>query len=145
MATPANFLRFPWRERLLFPEAVWRLTDAARVVKRVPFAKLEQTLADPSNHGDPTEEQVTAARAVCRVVRSAARHLPFECACLQQALAARAMLRRRNIPSIIHIGIAKGQGEQADPGLDSHAWLTVGEAVLTGKEGHERFNVIVRL
>ncbi len=49
----------------------------------------------------------------------AARHVPFKAVCLPQAMAARIMLRRRDVPSVLHFGAAKGRNKQ----IDAHAWL----------------------
>jgi hypothetical protein len=54
--------------------------------------------------------------------------MPFRALCLQQALAAHAMLRRRGIASVIHFGTARaGQGL-----ADGHAWLDAAGVRVTG-------------
>ncbi|MEG3162563.1 lasso peptide biosynthesis B2 protein [Sphingomonas sp. LB2R24] len=54
--------------------------------------------------------------------------LPFRTLCLQQAIAARAMLERRGIGSVLHLGVRDPTGTT----LDAHAWLDAGGLNVTG-------------
>lgn len=68
-------------------------------------------------------------------LRRGSRYLPLECKCLVNAIAGKAMLKRRRIPSAVYLGVAKnGAG-----GLDAHAWLKAGKHLVTGAAGMERF------
>ena len=55
--------------------------------------------------------------------------------CLTQALALHILLRRRRLESIIHIGVAKNEGEP----LESHAWVESGGRVVIGNVNLPRF------
>lgn len=77
----------------------------------------------------PTEvnrARVEEAKRVCRAVRKVAAVLPWHPVCLPQALAARAMLRRRGIRPEVHLGVAG-----VSP-LATHAWVSVDGAVVLG-------------
>jgi hypothetical protein len=54
-----------------------------------------------------------------------------------QAIAAKLMLKRRGIPSTLHLGVAK-----EDNRFMAHAWLRSGSIILTGGAGRERFTII---
>ena len=74
------------------------------------------------------EERRTAARIGWAIAR-AARALPFDVACLPQALVARHMLRRRGIASVMFLGVER------DKPLDevgTHAWLVAGDVPVAG-------------
>jgi hypothetical protein len=71
-------------------------------------------------------------------VATASRHLPWNCTCLVQAMAGKAMLKRRGVPSTLYLGVAK-DGETR---LQAHAWLRCGARILTGWQEMERFKVI---
>ena len=58
----------------------------------------------------------------------AARHVPFKAVCLPQAMAARVMLKRRGVASVMHFGAARGQEKP----LDAHAWLDAAGVEVTG-------------
>lgn len=86
--------------------------------------------------GSPFAEQLAgagqferqAALDVGWAVTRTAGYLPFSALCLAQALAARAMLRRRGIGSILHVGVAR---PEAAP-FEAHAWLEAVGVEVTG-------------
>lgn len=81
----------------------------------------------------PASEAVQAAVAVGRAIEAVGRRVGFRAVCLQRALAARRMLRRRGIASTVHFGLRrKGGQDRARAGLGAHAWTTVGDVVVTG-------------
>ncbi|MGC2124057.1 MAG: lasso peptide biosynthesis B2 protein, partial [Xanthobacteraceae bacterium] len=61
-------------------------------------------------------------------VTRAARYVPFRAVCLPQAMAARVMLKRRGVASVMHFGAAKG----TEKPLDAHAWLDAAGVEVTG-------------
>lgn len=69
-----------------------------------------------------------AALDVAWAVTRTATYLPLSTLCLAQALAARAMLRRRGIASLLHVGVARSR---AAP-FEAHAWLEAGGVEVTG-------------
>jgi hypothetical protein len=82
-----------------------------------------------------------AAIPIGRAIRTAARRTPWESKCLAQALAAALMLRWRQIPFVLTLGVAKTI--EPNPGIDAHAWLFSGDILLTGA-GYERYSVIAQ-
>ena len=54
--------------------------------------------------------------------------MPFRAVCLPQAMAARIMLSRRGIASVLHFGAAKGKEQP----IDAHAWLDAAGVEVTG-------------
>ncbi|AWK88361.1 lasso peptide biosynthesis B2 protein [Azospirillum thermophilum] len=74
----------------------------------------------------PTPDPLAAA--VGRAVEAAARRLPWHPLCLEQALAAAILLRRRGIPCSLCIGVAVGGGR----GFRAHAWLTAAGGTVCG-------------
>ena len=124
------------RRGLLIEAAAWLLL--ARVALLViPFPTLARRLGA---FVPPTDERVTLAgrdgsardaglaEAVGWAIFRAARHVPFKAVCLPQAMAARIMLRRRGVASVLHFGAAKGQ----DKPFDAHAWLDAAGVEVTG-------------
>ena len=73
-------------------------------------------------------------------VETAARYGFWDCRCLTQALAAKAMLRRRGLESTIYFGLANPEKKE----LEAHAWLRCGERLVTGEEGHQKFSEVAR-
>ena len=112
----------------------------------LPFAWVARRLALESGSGSASRnahDATTRAAAlrIGRAVRVAARRTPWESKCLAQALAAALMLRWRQIPFVLSLGVAK-TGEP-DPGIEAHAWLFSCDVLLTGA-GYERYSVIAQ-
>jgi hypothetical protein len=59
-------------------------------------------------------------------------------ACLPRALAAQAMLRRRGVASRLCLGVARDGAT-----LSAHAWLELGDTIVTGAEAAPRFTRLV--
>ena len=103
----------------------------------VPFPRLARRLG---TFVPPTDARVSQARTAAApdqarlaaeigwAVTRAARYVPFKAVCLPQAMAARVMLKRRGVKSVMHFGAAKGQ----DKPLDAHAWLDAAGVEVTG-------------
>lgn len=74
------------------------------------------------------EVQRQAALDVGWAVTRIAAYFPSSAMCLTQALAARAMLRRRGIGSVLHLGVARSEAAS----FEAHAWLEAAGVEVTG-------------
>lgn len=117
--------------------AAGALVALARARQRLARRRFADVAADwgrfvPAATGSrpaPEIEPVAAqARAIGWAVRGAARFAPFKALCLQQAVAAQAMLARRGIGSVLHYGV----GRDEDGALVAHAWIEAAGVALTG-------------
>jgi len=125
------------RHRGLVLEAVLCLLAARLGLIFVPFPTLARRLGtfvppnDPramaTRAGGSLEHARVAAEIGWAVTRSA-RYVPFKAVCLPQAMAARVMLKRRGVKSVMHFGAAKGQEKP----IDAHAWLDAAGVEVTG-------------
>lgn len=98
-------------------------------LRRDSVSLLGELDADPPAPVDP--DRLREAKRVGYVIGAGAARLPWHPNCLPQALAAHRMLRRRGIPSRLHLGVAAGR--------EAHAWVTVGDRAVIGAAGRERF------
>jgi len=127
-------------ERKLLAEAVLALAAARLKHATIPFDRLVKEFGtrQPLMQAPPPEEPMTAEpvpdshrlhiETVGRAVTRAARYVPFRAVCLQQAMAAQAMLEQRHIESQMHFGIVR----KPDGTLAAHAWLSAGPLEVTG-------------
>lgn len=113
---------------LLAGEAAAALTTSSVAVRVLTTARITRLLGGVADAAPPEIDhaRVEEAKRVGRVVRRVAGLLPWHPVCLPQALAARAMLRRRGIRPELHLGIAG-----VSP-LAAHAWVSVDGAVVLG-------------
>jgi hypothetical protein len=123
------------RRRALVVEAVAYLLLARLALIFVPFPKLARRLGRFVPPSDPRAAaarertaQAGTAEAIGWAVTRSARYVPFKAVCLPQAMAARLMLKRRGVASVMHFGAARGE----DKPLDAHAWLDAAGVEVTG-------------
>jgi hypothetical protein len=125
------------RRRALLAEAVACLLAARLALIFIPFPRLAPRLGTFVPPTDPralrartqaVDDQARLAEDIGWAVTRAARYLPFKAVCLPQAMAARVMLKRRRVESVMHFGAARG----TDKPLDAHAWLDAAGVEVTG-------------
>lgn len=121
--------------RALLAEAVLWLWLARLALIFVPFPTIARRLGTfvPPHDARARLAQTRTAQAelagdIGWAVTRAARYLPFKAVCLPQAMAARVMLQRRGVTSVMHFGAAKGK----DKPIDAHAWLDAAGVEVTG-------------
>jgi hypothetical protein len=116
------------RRAVLAGEAVLALT-AASVAARVAGSSRTTRLLGLPAAGHEAESELPADPEVRRVgsaVERVARILPWHPVCLPQAIATRAMLRRRGVACVSHLGV------YGSSPVTAHAWITVGGTVVQG-------------
>jgi hypothetical protein len=123
------------RDGLRAGEALAFLALARIAVVALPFRVLEPRLGVRRAETPATERLDPVSRRVAWAIAVAARRTPWRSACLEQAIAAKAMLRRRGIASTLYLGVAK------DPFV-AHAWLRVGAMNVTGGQDIGRYAVV---
>lgn len=130
-------------ERSLLAEAVLCLLAARVALNFMSFPRLSQRLGTMVPAGDPRtvtariasqSDQIQTAKKVSWAVTCAARYMPIKAVCLPQAMAARRMLKRRGVASVMHFGAGKGQTKP----FDAHAWLDAAGVEVTGYPVEER-------
>lgn len=122
---------------LLLLESLFALAVARLLVLLVPFRLYSRAMgkdAEPSV--GPTAPEV--AHGVTRAIESVSRYAPWRNKCLEQALAAKAMLRRRGIANTLYVAVAR------DVALEAHAWVLTGDICVTGQAEFDRYTVVAR-
>lgn len=141
-----RFFQIDRRQRALLIEAVLWLAAARAALIAIPFPALARRLGDfvPPNDprvtdaGQRCERDARLAAEIGWAVTRAARYVPFKAVCLPQAMAARVMLKRRGIASVMHFGAAHG----TEKPLDTHAWLNAAGVEVTGYPVAAQFSEI---
>ncbi len=139
-----RFSSLPATKKRLAVEAAMALLLARLLTRFVPARLwLPRARADGAPHpGDATASVGTPAPQVPaeigRAVAKVARHLPFRAKCLQQAMAARWMLRRRSIHPTLVFGVRRNDTPERK--LDFHAWLMLGRETIIGGHGVEAYS-----
>lgn len=142
VSAPSKWRQRSGNERLMFVEAFTLLGLARLMVLVVPFRVLARSLGShmSESHFSVSESNIRIARMVGQAVRSAANNTPWKSVCLPQAVVGQWMLKRRNIPGTVYLGVMKN-AVNTDK-LAAHAWLRCGKKILTGADGHRQFTVV---
>lgn len=131
-----KFICLPLRAKGMWLEAVFFLGLARFRVARIPFRQWSSKLGEHMA-AVPAVELTDAQKEVLELISwavlSAAHHVPWQAVCLPQAMAVKAMLRRRQIPGVLYLGMRKGDTHA----FDAHAWVKVGDTAVSGGEGDE--------
>lgn len=140
MSRIQKFLNLPCADRNCLIEAAFWLGCARLAILLLPFRRIAPFLGRNMAQS-PEVEEVANRELLDRIswaVTSASRHLPWDCLCLAQALAGKAMLKRRGMTSTLYLGLAKDD----DADLQAHAWLRCGNRILTGEREMAGFTII---
>jgi hypothetical protein len=144
----AGLVRSAWPRRGVVAEACFGLLAAEARLRLLPLKRQGMLgLTPPADAlpakatAKPGEAERRAALDVGWAVTRSAAYLPFPARCLAQALTARAMLRRRGVGSIMHVGVARPD----ETAFEAHAWLEAAGVEVTGYPVPPRLREIGRL
>ena len=122
---------------LLLFETVLALAVARLFVLAVPFRVYSRSMGTDAESPAETSSPDVVHR-VSRAIDSMSRHAPWRSKCLEQALAAKAMLRRRGISNTLYMAVAR------EVALEAHAWVRSGDVCVTGQAEFDRYTVVAR-
>jgi hypothetical protein len=131
------FVALDGRRQALLIEAAFCLLLARLTLLVMPFPRLARrlgTFVAPADrrvavvNAQAHAQHIEIAQDISWAIIRAAYHIPFRAVCLPQAMAARVMLSRRRVPSVMHFGAIKG----TDKSLEAHAWLDAGSVEVVG-------------
>jgi hypothetical protein len=123
------------RRVALGAEALACLALARALVILLPFRVLARRLGARMGETPEVVAISPAARDVGWGIGAAAARSPWRSKCLEQAIAAKMMLRRRGIHSTLYLGVT------SDP-IAAHAWVRVGDWNVTGGQDVSRYAVV---
>lgn len=137
----SKFSRLNWRDRVRLGEAVFYLALARLALVVIPFKRLAAQLGkqheqSPNALAQPIQR--AQARRIGWAVTTMSRYVPWDSACLAQAVAAKWMLQKRRLPSTLYLGVTYDENKK----MLAHAWLRCGQVYVTGAPQHRRFTVV---
>ena len=132
-----TFLAMRSADRLLVCEAVAMLALARLIVLTVPLRYMVSWISR-APETDSCDEVLLLR--VGQAVTTGARNVPWNAACLAQAIAAKAMLARRGCGSALHLGATVDTNGK----LIAHAWLVSGGEVVIGAAGISGMSPLAR-
>ena len=136
-------LTAPWPRRKLAFEAGCELLRARIQTLRATKSYISDLGELGRAPADPDPAQIAMAGEIGHMVAVVAHAVPFRAVCLQQAIAVRRMLRSRNIPAKVYLGLSTTGAESPGKiGRDAHAWVETGPLIVAGDQDLDRFAVV---
>jgi hypothetical protein len=133
--------RLAWADWWTLLEATLWLALARLAIVLLRFPVLSRRLGTPRREStfDDDERQRPVLRRIRWAIGAVSRRAPWRCKCLEQAIAAKMMLRRRGMASTLYLGVAR---EPSGVALQAHAWLRCGSRYVTGGEDRARYAAV---
>ena len=137
-----SWRRRPLAEKLWFVPAYALLGLSRVALLTIPFRwiapRLGHSLQTAAVVPLAGATETARAQAIGHAIETAARHTPWESACLAQAITARVLLGISRLPYAVYLGVDK----RGDAGIAAHAWVSTGRAAVTGGHGFNEFTVV---
>lgn len=141
-STMRKFAALGWRERAVLVEAGVLLAGARLAVVALPFKTLAPRLGTRTEPATAMPDVDPARlRAVTWAIGTVSARTPWRSMCLEQAIAAKAMLRLRRIPNTLHLGVARMETDASRPFI-AHAWVRCGEVNVTGGNRVDQYALV---
>jgi hypothetical protein len=102
------------------------------VLKVIPFKQIPRIFSSPQSSGSSQQPEVV--EEIWGAIQRAGKVSPWRNRCLVSSLAGRCMLRRREIPSRLSLGVAMDDGGK----VIAHAWLTAGDIDIVSSDSSFR-------
>ncbi len=132
-----SFIRLPWKEKKTVIEVALLLLYG-RILLLLPYRYMKQYFGNYNEIDSDTSVNLGELRRISRYIRKIGDRLPWKCTCLVDAIAAKIMLRRRNIPATIFFGMAKDN----DKKITAHAWVKCGDIYVTGEHTEFEYKAV---
>ncbi|WP_379923376.1 lasso peptide biosynthesis B2 protein [Erythrobacter sp. R86502] len=122
--------RYSWPEKLILAAEAFIAMAVARMAlhRTKPADILRRNFEVGARVWEKVEKPEGPIAKVAFIIPQMAQRLPWRSDCLVQALAAQAMLQRRQIASQIIVGTTK----HPDGRFEAHAWLRSGSKTIIG-------------
>ncbi len=168
---PVRLMRKPFSYQCLIAEALIWLGITRFVIRYLPFRFLMHLMGDQAEKSEHAFVDQSGTdhiiKEIPKAVVTISRRVPWECKCLVQASAAKIMLNKRGVSSVICLGVSKsGIKGKSNTDLDSpetedssrrlnmsvsgrrklrpHAWLIAGGEVILGGENLSDYVTVSR-
>ena len=135
--------RLTWRDWGTAIEALACLAFARLAILLMRFPALSRRLGVPMQESTQDDDDCNRSvlRRIAWAIGAASRRAPWRCKCLEQAVAAKMMLRRRGLVSTLYLGVAR----ESSASIQAHAWVRCGSYYVTGGEDRARYTVVSTL
>lgn len=123
----------------MFLEALVLLGVFRMLILTMPFKRIAPLLGEDQQETAVSNDglDLKLVRQISSAVQTMSKYTFWDSKCLVQAYTAQTMLKRRNLPATVYLGVAKDDHNK----LKAHAWVRCGTIYVTGGNGHKLFTV----
>jgi len=136
--------KITYTEYQLFAEAWMCLAVARLLLIFLPFKKLApllgKTVTSETSTVIPSDNTI-ALQQISIAISRGCRYAFWRTKCFEQALAAKLMLKKRGISSLLYFGVYKNDDSLK---LNAHAWVICKGMIITGSKNLELYKVVSR-
>ncbi|MBN1187692.1 MAG: lasso peptide biosynthesis B2 protein [Bacteroidales bacterium] len=127
-------------ERRTYFKALFLFIWVRLILVILPFKKYATKLGEKDQETTDTlmPEWESYVVLVKDSIRRASRYNIVKPKCLAEAITAKKLLNKKQIPSTLYLGVAKDEKQK----MIAHAWLRCGNIIVTGKQGMGKFTVV---
>lgn len=127
-------------ERRTLNQTLFWLIYSFILVRLIPLKWFSNTLGSFKTEfeGNLNEHNLDVIRLIKKSIRRCKRMLPWKVKCFEEAIAAKKVLAKHQIQSTLYLGVDKDKEKK----LIAHAWLKIGDIVITGAKGYKNFVVV---
>ncbi len=120
---------------VLFLSAFYRF-----VILLVPIKKLQRFMGilNEESTASVSQECYKEVVRISHTINRICQYTPWESKCLVRAMIAQHLLKRKNIPSTLFLGVGKDSDTMV-----AHSWLRCGELYVTGGTG-EQYAIVAK-
>jgi hypothetical protein len=134
-----KFLRISKEEKKYLLEATFYCILFKWMLLLIPIKKYSGKLGkqDIYTNFEPSIGQQEIIYQVSISIARSRKVIPWRSKCFAEAIAAKKMLKKKNIQSTLYLGVNKKEEK-----MTAHAWLRSGSIWITGKKGSGNYVVI---
>lgn len=127
-------------DQILIIKVFFYLTYARFKLTFFPFRKIANTLGTVNQESTKVPDFLPDSylAKLKQFILSIGQHIPLLKSCFVQALCAHYIIKGKGLEHTIYFGIHRDKKTK----FSAHAWLRVGQHILTGEPEHEKFIVI---
>lgn len=121
-------------------ESMWQLVICKLLILYCPFRYYAKQYGYPQSETlyEPLSHALDDIKAIATVLRVLPRYLPWESKCLDQAMAASRMLKRRKLQHTLYFGLMHTPSHSKM----AHAWLRAGEHWVIGYQPQVHYAIV---
>ncbi len=135
-----KWMRLASEEKSLMAEIVFFLMLSKFMMKCLPFKVIAHILKEKKRYRKKAISSEAFLDQLPKSMEKAVWGISFFKKCLTQALAAKMMLNRRGIESVVYFGVFRDENNH----FQAHAWITSGTLLIPNRPCVDQFRVIKR-